>query len=344
MPDSAAGRPKAPSTVADLVLGVDGGNTKTVAVVASNDGTAVGAGRAGPSDFYATTTEEAAFDAVAEAVDAALAEAGADAGRLRVAVFGMAGADWPEDFDDLRDGLCDRGWCDRLLVVNDAIAALYAGSPAGVGVVLVAGTGMAIGARAASGAAWHSSNWPTAGGGYWLGRSALEAVYAADLGVDPPTSLTERVLAHFGESSVEAVLHRRTARGIVRRPMSEAPLAPFVLDEADAGDSVAAGIVDEFGRRLGAHAVAAARRVQLGPEPFPLILAGGVFRHPTRRYLATMLDRVNEAYPGVRPEWSRFEPVAGAVLLAWQEVGVAPTPALLDRLAASMPPLELFRT
>ena len=58
--------------------------------------------------------------------------------------------------------------------------------------------------------------------------------------------------------------------------MDEARLAPLVLDEAEAGDRVATAIVEGFGRQLGLHAVAAARRVGLGPEPFPLVLAGGV--------------------------------------------------------------------
>ena len=34
-----------------LVLGVDGGNTKTIAIIATGGGTVVGAGRAGGSDI-----------------------------------------------------------------------------------------------------------------------------------------------------------------------------------------------------------------------------------------------------------------------------------------------------
>lgn len=329
---------------ADLFLAVDGGNTKTVAIVARADGTALGAGRAGASDFYATPTEDAAFDEIGRAIDAALREAGADLRSLRAAAFSLAGADWPEDFADLRAGIVERGWFANPLVVNDAIGALYAGSPTGVGVVLVAGTGMAIGARSACGRIWHSSNWPTAGGGWGLGKAALEAVYASALEVGPETSLTGRVLALFGEDTVEDVLHRRTARRRRRRHMDEARLAPLVLDEAEAGDPVAVTIAERFGRQLGMHAVAAARRVGLGPQPFPLVLAGGVFRHRSRRYLAAMLAPLEAAFPGIRPQPSRFEPVAGALLLALEAAEISPCADVLDRIEASMPPPDLFRT
>jgi hypothetical protein len=48
--------------------------------------------------------------------------------------------------------------------------------------------------------------------------------------------------------------------------------------------------------------------------------------------------------PGVQPVNSRFEPVAGAVLLALEAAGVTIDPPLLDRLASSLPSAALFET
>ena len=61
-----------------LVLGIDGGNTKTVALVAHGDGTVVGAGRAGCADIYGADSPEAAIDAIVAAAQGALAEARRD--------------------------------------------------------------------------------------------------------------------------------------------------------------------------------------------------------------------------------------------------------------------------
>jgi N-acetylglucosamine kinase-like BadF-type ATPase len=50
-----------PSDATVYLLGVDGGNTKTIALVARSDGAIVGAGRAGCSDVYGAASEEAAL-------------------------------------------------------------------------------------------------------------------------------------------------------------------------------------------------------------------------------------------------------------------------------------------
>src|ERR1700686_1626912 len=87
------------------VLGVDGGNTKTIAIVAALDGTILGAGRGGCGDIYngrsRVNWEEAAAVGIPNseyAVKTALQAAQVDASDLITAVFNMAGADWPEDF------------------------------------------------------------------------------------------------------------------------------------------------------------------------------------------------------------------------------------------------------
>src|SRR5213082_763497 len=84
------------------VLGVDGGNTKTIALVASLDGTILGAGRGGCGDIYAaeagTKWPDSAAAAVANieyAVRSALQAAQIDTSDIVTGVFNMAGADWP---------------------------------------------------------------------------------------------------------------------------------------------------------------------------------------------------------------------------------------------------------
>ncbi|MDX6377453.1 MAG: hypothetical protein QOE98_1756, partial [Gaiellaceae bacterium] len=128
-----------------LVLGLDGGNTKTVALVAQGDGTVLGAGRAGCADIYGAITPEAAIEAIAGAAQQALDAAGAKGSDLDAAVFCLAGADWPEDFELHRRELTARlGLRQSATVFNDAIASLRAGTPDAVGVAAVVGTGGAI--------------------------------------------------------------------------------------------------------------------------------------------------------------------------------------------------------
>ena len=100
----------------DFVLGVDGGNTKTIALVANCDGVIVGAGRGGNSDIYGAGSPEAALAALDTALACALKAAGLTPDQLAAAAFSLAGADWPEDFALLRAALTQRGFTRGLQV------------------------------------------------------------------------------------------------------------------------------------------------------------------------------------------------------------------------------------
>src|SRR6185312_10268036 len=110
------------------VLAVDGGNTKTIALVAALDGTILGAGRGGCADIYDTPvgtdwpdSAAAAMAKVEYAVVSALQAAQVKASDLVTAVFNMAGADWPEDFVYIRAAMEERGFGRTILVQNDAL-------------------------------------------------------------------------------------------------------------------------------------------------------------------------------------------------------------------------------
>ena len=325
------------------VLGVDAGNTKTIALLAQLDGRIVGGGRGGCGDIVGAGSPEAALAAVDAAVAGALRGSTLALADLAATCFSMAGADWPEDFALIRLELERRGLGRNLSLYNDALGALRAGSPDGFGVAVACGTGTATGARAPDGRMWHSSYWQEPQGAGDLAHKMLRAVYRAELGIDPPTRLTTRVLEYFQLASVEEVLHLMTARERAPEPPL-GRLARALLDEAAQGDPAAAGIVAEHGAALGNYALVAARKVGLDGTAFTLVLAGGVLRHPSRVLSAAVVQRVRAAAPGVQPVHSRFEPVAGAVLLALETAGVLIDPPLLDRLAASLPPAALFET
>src|SRR5262249_58391321 len=87
-----------------------------------------------------------------------------------------------------------------------------------------------------------------------LGQMALDSVYRAELGLEPPTRLTARVLELFEAQTVEQVLHQMTAR--VRRARPDLGyLARGLLDEAGLGDATALRIVRAHGTALGEYAL-----------------------------------------------------------------------------------------
>jgi N-acetylglucosamine kinase-like BadF-type ATPase len=328
-----------------MILGVDGGNTKTIALLAAPDGTILGAGRSGCGDIYGALTAEAAIREIASAIIAALTQANAAREQIDCACFSLAGADWPEDYTYLQSALKGAGFGREVRVYNDAIGALRAGSPDGTGVVIACGTGTAVAARNADGQFWHSSFWQEAACGLQLGRQMLRAVYRSELGLEPSTTLTQAALRLFNQPTVEALLHHFTARETDASATNLASqLAPYLLTEAENGDPVARRIVEGNAARLAEYALVAARKVGIDHSPYSVLLNGGVFRHSGSLMVDTIRERLQRVSPSVTLVRSRHEPATGALLLAFELAGIAVTPDLMNRLESTLPPVAFFTT
>jgi len=315
----------------ELLLGVDGGNSKTVAALARPDGTVAGVGSGGRADIHNAPSPDEGVGEIVRAVATALEAAAAHPADLGAATFSLAGADWPEDFSFLRQELVRRlELTFEPSIVNDAIGAIRGGTDDGTGVAVVCGTGGAVGARNRRGDVYHHGFWPDGTGAAALGERALAAVWRADLGLGPETSLTGRAVTRWGCSDALELLHAFTRLDSPSIPVSEKALfAETVLDEAAAGDAVAVELVTAAGTRLGDYARVSAARVGLLEGGFPLVLCGGVLRHPSPLLRETILARAPEG----RPVSAIAAPIAGAVLLAADGAGVRLDP---DALGATL--------
>lgn len=324
-----------------LVLGVDGGNSKSIALVARGDGSIVGAARrSGSADIYAG--EEAALELLRAVVADALADAGASAADVAASTFSLAGADWPEDAAFLHDSLVGIGVGASIVVVNDAIGALAGAVPEGPAVVVSLGTGAATGARGTDGRTWHSSFWQVTQGAAELARRALDAVARAELGIESARLLGERLLAATGDATVEAALHRLTRRSR-GAPESLAPVVRALFEAANAGDPMAVRIVMQHGTGIGEVAAAAARRVGIDREPYALAFTGGVARSGARGLTSAAIEAIRAAGQAPRPVDARWAPAVGALLVGLRSSARAGEPnAIYARLEATMPAGTLF--
>lgn len=335
------------------VLAVDGGNTKTIALVAALDGSIVGTGRGGSSDIYNSfsvdtqgiSNADSALTNIEYAVRQALQAAQVQPDELVSGVFNLAGADWPEDFALLQTAMQARHFGRVIQVQNDALGVLHSASPHNVGVSVVCGTGGAVGARGPDGHVWHASFWLTVGGSFDLSHRAFEAVIMAELGLGAPTILKRHVLDLFGLASVEEVLHLRTSRETKAEgnPRIDG-LTPLLLDAADEGDEVARHVVREHGRKLGGFATVAARRVGVEHTPFTLVMSGGVLRHRSPMLADAIIERVREVSPDVQPTRSLYEPIIGVLFMALDIAGAKIDESIRERLNATHPDAALFET
>ena len=303
-----------------LLLGVDGGATKTVALIADPSGQVLGAGRSGSSDIHNEASPELAVDSVVACVQEAAATAGVDPADLAAPVFGLCGADWPEDVDYYARALTEHlALGQRPAVKNDAFNTLRAGRSDGIGVALVLGTGAAVAARGPDGDTWFTGERIEASGAGELGRRAFELIIGGEYGAGPEPGFRHAAMDLYGVSSVEAMIHAITRVGAPGRS-SLGRLAPVLLEASHTGDPLAQDIIREHGRLLAGYVRRAAKRAGLGDAGTSVVLAGGVIKHRCR----DLRDAVAAALPEYSIESARLEPVHGALLMAADRYGVEP--------------------
>ncbi|MGE5598586.1 MAG: N-acetylglucosamine kinase [Bacteroidota bacterium] len=301
------------------LLGLDQGGSKTAAVVADCDGRLLGVGYAGGA-CHASDGLERAMAMAGRATAEALARAGLTAGQVGLLVAGMTGADWPEEYDLLRAALADALGIGNVTVVNDCLIAMRGGTDMPYGAVLCAGSGLNAAVKSPDGRLFVFGYYvdDEDQGATALGRRAIKAVVAAEAGLDPPTSLTRAVLKYFGLHTVEELLRKQVCGALAAKDL--AGLAPLLIAEAGAGDPAASGLVVGFGRRIARYAVAGLRRFAMLDTAVEVVLSGGVFKGGGSLLAGAVTAAVRAAAPKAMVIDARLEPVAGAVLMALDDI------------------------
>lgn len=321
-----------------ILLGVDGGGTKTLAVVATAEGVVRGVGRAGASN-YQSVDEHGAAAALAQAVDAALAGAGATRADVVASALGVAGFDGPVEAAIVRRVVeAALGPAARRFVENDALLVLRAGTPDGVGVGVVAGTGNNCIGRDRQGRRLQIGGMGPvsgdAGSAPDLALAAAAAAWRSSDGRLPPSSLVSALLHALALPTVERLADLVDGGTFRAACVPAAVMALFAT--AESGDAVAAAVVDAAAQVLADNACAAVRGLGLGGDDARVVLGGRVLtQHPTlsRRVLA----RLAAGAPAVRACVVPAEPVVGALLWAHDLTGAdaASRAAFRQRILAS---------
>ncbi len=320
-----------------FVLGVDGGGSKTHALVVDETGRVCGFGEGGGSN-YQVCGIQSAMGAVGQAVRDALDESGLSPDEVEIGCFCMAGADFPEDYAILQEGLEGLALARSAVIKCDTMAALRAGLTRPWGVVVICGYGFNAAGRGKDGreetfpaVGWISGDWGCGGD---LSREIIRAVMRAWDGRGMPTRLTGLVLDAMQSSSEEALL-----MSLYRREVDEQAvlgLVPLLFEAAVDGDEVAARLIVASGRELGSSANVIIRRLGLEEEDVEVVLAGGVFKGKGSLLLDTIAEAVHQQAPRARLVPLKHAPVFGAALLALEAMGVTVTEDVYGELERTM--------
>jgi N-acetylglucosamine kinase-like BadF-type ATPase len=309
----------------DHIIAVDGGNSKTDAVIVATSGrllarvtgpgvvsplTDLASWRAGLSDLVARARREARLPPASTA---------------RYGVYMLANCDFTKERSVAQRTLAALGFAEQTVVHNDTVAVLRAGATRPWGVAIVAGAGInGVGVHPSGRIARFLALGPytgDSGGGRDIGVAGLGAAIRARDGRGPATALTTLVPRHFGMRTPEDVAIAVHGGTILEDELHV--LAPVVFAASASGDAVAIGIIEAFGTEVATMAVALTRRLKLMRAEVEVVLGGGTLQTGDQRLLDRITTAINEQVPGASVSVLTVAPVVGAVVEAFRllEIG-----------------------
>ena len=305
-------------TAQDLVIAVDGGNSKTDVLLLRADGTVLASVRGAGSSPHQLGLGPA-VQVVDDLVARAWVEAGLpsrDGSRAAVAAVFMAGADLPAEEVALADAVNARGWAEHNHVANDVFAVLWAATGSGHGVAVTVGAGVnCVGTSPSGRRAWFpalgdiTGDW---GGGPDIGMAALGAGVRSEDGRGAPTILARAVAGYFGCATaldVAVAIHqgKLDAARLVELP-------PLVVTAAESGDDEALAIMRRQGSEVTRLALAALRQLEMEHDPVQVVLGGSVLASSRSILLDFISTGIRAAAPLAQTSLCTTRPVMGAAL------------------------------
>ncbi|UZE93456.1 MAG: hypothetical protein IB617_01320 [Candidatus Nealsonbacteria bacterium] len=301
--------------VEGYVIGVDGGGTKTIAVLANLEGRILKIARAGSSSPRNVGIKKAT-DNVAKAINKLLKQK-KDA-KIISTFIGLPAV--AEEFKSKKKEIkkeiskkVPEIFKGKVEIGSDQEVAFRSGSDQKDGVLVIAGTGcVARGWRGKKQA--HSSAWgwlADEGSAFFVGQKTFQVIFKDLDGRGPKTLLTKLTFKELKLRKKEDLVDFIYSKN----PTVTVPLLSIICDKASKrGDKIAKKIMVEAGQELVLAAEPVIKKLKLESLKFPLVLVGGIFK--SKIVLNRVKKEIKKIAPKVKFIRPKEEPVVGAVKLA----------------------------
>ena len=305
----------------DLVIGVDGGGSKTRVIVADASGEAL-ADVTGPGSAMAPGRADHSAGVIGDLVRDAMSQVAVKGIKARALVAGVAGVGRANENRALTAALEDLELADEISVEGDGEIALTDAFGFGPGIILISGTGSIAYGRGPSRVLARCGGWGPAfgdeGSGAWIGRKSLAIVASAADGREPATALTGAVLTAAQVNEPTELI----PWGIAASPKELAALAPVVFNAASAGDARANALVGLAVEELVLHIRALALKLFMDERAaVPVAFSGGLLQKGS--LLRKRLEqRLKSAVPGAQVRAAEIVAARGAVRSALALAGI----------------------
>lgn len=307
----------------EFVIGIDGGGTKTAAILADLQGNIVVEETAGASNFQVIGTEKAA-DVLLNLIRKCCKDADCSVADVQCIVAGLTGAGRDSDKKHIGEALVElakenRIELNKVVMESDARIALEGAFRGEPGIILIAGTGSIAFAKDQSGAIYRTGGWGRLlgdeGSGNTIGRDGLSAVTKHLDGRGKETLLTKLVAKEFGLSTQEKLI-----TAVYREQFDVASIAPLVIQTAQSGDAECARILNKAAFELSEHVRALISEIEKSSRvvrKIPLALIGSVIASDNV-FTKILTNKITFSLPQITLVKPQSSPVYGAVLMAIQ--------------------------
>ena len=307
------------------VMGIDGGNSKTTAIIGDEQGNIVGVCNSSGSNHQTAGVEEAKR-VIKEVVDKACASASISPGQLSYIYVGIAGADFEIDHILLEENLGPIFGKVPYCIANDSWIALFAGAVEGWGVVSINGAGSnaaAIDKKRENTTILRALHYELGGygGGIHVITESVHRACRADENTGEKTLLTERIPQELGFKDMEEFVLARYMDKISWDEMAKIPEITYAL--ASEGDSVCQDILIKMGDEIGKLLTGCICKLGMQNENVPVVLSGSLYSKTTNLLLQDSLTlRLRRTVPNFTLIVLRDPPVFGAYFEGLHRIGI----------------------
>lgn len=307
-----------------LFLGIDGGGSKTEALIAAEDGRIYGWQKTGPSNPLFMPPAKALENVVAAVKGAMTAQTAIMKQSITQACICIPGFEKQFSKESLVRSL--GVGIEQISMMGDERSTLLAALGGKAGIVIAAGTGSFAIGRDGQNNIKSAGGWGPIlgdeGSGYDMGRQALRAIVTQHENNAPTTALTEAVCSLWGIDRVQDIRLYLNSHTNFQQTISA--LAPLVLECAQKGDSTAKTIIRRAGYSLADLSYTVIKQLTMPDGPVKIAVSGGIrnfgdlITDPIRqRFKEEYQIEVNLCEP-------EFPTVIGALLLAMEKVALFP--------------------
>lgn len=303
------------------IIGIDGGGTKTIAVLCTPDTKILAEAQAGPSNFQIIGKEKAS-NIIIDLIQTCCNNIRCSFSQIGAVGVGLAGAGRVDNQQEITEEIIrtarKRGIeINKLIVDSDARIALEGAFSGNAGIIIIGGTGSIVFARDEKGKTYRAGGWGRLiideGSGYAIGQKAFKAVARFLDGYKQKTKLVKIFSDRLIFTSQDDII-----KALYMDNFDIASVAPLVIEAAEKGDKISKNILLNACKEITNLVDIVIARMNKGQRKksiYPLSLTGSLFENENL-YVRMVKSRLRRNTSKINICDPQYPPVIGAVLMA----------------------------